>query len=284
MLKRKRSELSFDRSSEALSDDHACFSRKRQRNTSYRRVKRLRAKVKKNHNTLVLGNVVGSYRPKYAIGDMDEPYVGICTGLKEASDLQIQLSVMVSTTEDAAAKRLVLKEIRDWDVNGIIDKLDLYMAQLRNTLLQCDRETSDRQYAQTCRSQSSVKLSLIDDIGPEPPTSPHLHRSLANQERVREAGSSDSDSEGHGMEDDLAEHLASSTLSGAHCDRQLPLNKSQSTVFTCSLCSRRFNRQEHLKRHCQSLHTHDKPFKCDTCDKRFSRSDNLAQHRRVCET
>lgn len=48
--------------------------------------------------------------------------------------------------------------------------------------------------------------------------------------------------------------------------------------FVCSYCMRRFKRQEHLKRHVRSLHTHEKPFDCTICDKKFSRSDNLAQH------
>jgi len=49
----------------------------------------------------------------------------------------------------------------------------------------------------------------------------------------------------------------------------------------CTLCSRRFRRQEHLKRHYRSLHTHEKPFECSDCGKKFSRSDNLSQHQRT---
>lgn len=59
-------------------------------------------------------------------------------------------------------------------------------------------------------------------------------------------------------------------------------------TFVCTHCSRRFRRQEHLKRHFRSLHTHEKPFECGECGKTFSRSDNLAQHARthvkVCNT
>ncbi|KAL4865257.1 hypothetical protein BDV12DRAFT_200295 [Aspergillus spectabilis] len=63
--------------------------------------------------------------------------------------------------------------------------------------------------------------------------------------------------------------------------RKQSLTDDPSKTFVCTLCSRRFRRQEHLKRHYRSLHTHDKPFECGECGKKFSRSDNLAQHART---
>jgi 5-methylcytosine-specific restriction endonuclease McrA len=63
--------------------------------------------------------------------------------------------------------------------------------------------------------------------------------------------------------------------------RKQSLTEDPSKTFVCSLCSRRFRRQEHLKRHYRSLHTHDKPFECTDCGKKFSRSDNLSQHQRT---
>ena len=63
--------------------------------------------------------------------------------------------------------------------------------------------------------------------------------------------------------------------------RKQSLTDDPSKTFVCTLCSRRFRRQEHLKRHYRSLHTHDKPFECHECGKKFSRSDNLAQHART---
>lgn len=63
--------------------------------------------------------------------------------------------------------------------------------------------------------------------------------------------------------------------------RKQSLTEDPSKTFVCNLCNRRFRRQEHLKRHYRSLHTHDKPFECTDCGKKFSRSDNLSQHQRT---
>lgn len=63
--------------------------------------------------------------------------------------------------------------------------------------------------------------------------------------------------------------------------RKQSLTVDPSKTFVCHLCTRRFRRQEHLKRHFRSLHTKDKPFSCNECGKKFSRSDNLSQHART---
>ncbi|KAI9053373.1 hypothetical protein LZ554_002332 [Drepanopeziza brunnea f. sp. 'monogermtubi'] len=63
--------------------------------------------------------------------------------------------------------------------------------------------------------------------------------------------------------------------------RKQSLTEDPSKTFVCEICNRRFRRQEHLKRHYRSLHTHDKPFECHECGKKFSRSDNLSQHART---
>jgi len=63
--------------------------------------------------------------------------------------------------------------------------------------------------------------------------------------------------------------------------RKQSVTDDPTKTFVCNLCSRRFRRQEHLKRHYRSLHTHDKPFECTDCGKKFSRSDNLSQHQRT---
>jgi C2H2 transcription facotor len=74
---------------------------------------------------------------------------------------------------------------------------------------------------------------------------------------------------------------SSSTPSTSRRGRKQSLTEDPSKTFVCTLCSRRFRRQEHLKRHYRSLHTQDKPFECNECGKKFSRSDNLAQHART---
>ena len=63
--------------------------------------------------------------------------------------------------------------------------------------------------------------------------------------------------------------------------RKQSLTEDPSKTFVCQICGRRFRRQEHLKRHYRSLHTHEKPFECNECGKKFSRSDNLSQHART---
>jgi hypothetical protein len=63
--------------------------------------------------------------------------------------------------------------------------------------------------------------------------------------------------------------------------RKQSLTVDPTKTFACTLCDRRFRRQEHLKRHYRSLHTGDKPFECGDCGKKFSRSDNLSQHQRT---
>lgn len=75
--------------------------------------------------------------------------------------------------------------------------------------------------------------------------------------------------------------LSTPTLPIARRGRKQSLTEDPSKTFVCALCSRRFRRQEHLKRHYRSLHTHDKPFECNECGKKFSRSDNLSQHART---
>lgn len=118
-----------------------------------------------------------------------------------------------------------------------------------------------------------------------------------NQTQSTSAESSDQQSSGPQQSSSTSESQAGSsdstaatssmdaTSSGpqpiARRGRKQSLTDDPSKTFVCTLCSRRFRRQEHLKRHYRSLHTHDKPFECHECGKKFSRSDNLSQHART---
>ncbi|KAF2212900.1 hypothetical protein CERZMDRAFT_106070 [Cercospora zeae-maydis SCOH1-5] len=80
---------------------------------------------------------------------------------------------------------------------------------------------------------------------------------------------------------DTAASTPAQSSSVSRRGRKQSLTDDPSKTFVCTLCSRRFRRQEHLKRHYRSLHTHEKPFECSDCGKKFSRSDNLSQHQRT---
>ncbi|KAF2134313.1 C2H2 transcription factor-like protein [Dothidotthia symphoricarpi CBS 119687] len=101
------------------------------------------------------------------------------------------------------------------------------------------------------------------------------------------SGSSSQHHSGHESNADNAvgsssdEGAATSTQPTSRRGRKQSLTDDPSKTFVCTLCSRRFRRQEHLKRHVRSLHTHEKPFECTDCGKTFSRSDNLSQHQRT---
>lgn len=113
----------------------------------------------------------------------------------------------------------------------------------------------------------------------------HANDSSAEQEAdaqerssTRDSTAAPSDGNAAGSSTDTA---ATSVQPIARRGRKQSLTDDPSKTFVCTLCSRRFRRQEHLKRHYRSLHTHDKPFECHECGKKFSRSDNLSQHART---
>ena len=85
----------------------------------------------------------------------------------------------------------------------------------------------------------------------------------------------------HAVDSSSDEHGHSAQTPVSRRGRKQSLTEDPSKTFICTLCSRRFRRQEHLKRHYRSLHTREKPFECTDCGKKFSRSDNLSQHRRT---
>jgi hypothetical protein len=91
------------------------------------------------------------------------------------------------------------------------------------------------------------------------------------------SGRANNDNPMTSSDDNATTPMATSSRRG----RKQSLTVDPSKTFVCTLCNRRFRRQEHLKRHYRSLHTHDKPFECTDCGKKFSRSDNLSQHQRT---
>lgn len=152
-------------------------------------------------------------------------------------------------------------------------------------------EDSSAMMKTTKKRGSTKKSSKKSDTNPDLPDSD----TVVKQETQSHAGSSDHSSttqEISDARDSIAASdsnaVASSTDTAATSaqpiarrGRKQSLTDDPSKTFVCTLCSRRFRRQEHLKRHYRSLHTHDKPFECNECGKKFSRSDNLSQHART---
>lgn len=51
-----------------------------------------------------------------------------------------------------------------------------------------------------------------------------------------------------------------------------------SPSLVCNICSKSFERNEHLARH-MLTHTGNRPFQCDLCNKVFTRKEHLVRHR-----
>lgn len=125
------------------------------------------------------------------------------------------------------------------------------------------------------KSASPINEGRYDDVSEEIKTE-------AKEETPAPSDNGDDDSEGtratQGSEANTPSGQQSSTTRRG---RKQSLTNDPSKTFACTLCTRRFRRQEHLKRHYRSLHTGERPFECPDCGKKFSRSDNLAQHART---
>ncbi|KJX93915.1 transcription factor C2H2 Seb1 like protein [Zymoseptoria brevis] len=134
------------------------------------------------------------------------------------------------------------------------------------------------------------EFSMPDDSNAADVKSSSLKRKTAKKTEVSAEPSTQQDSTAPAstaasntsdVNDDSATPAQSSSNGVSRRGRKQSLTDDPSKTFVCTLCSRRFRRQEHLKRHYRSLHTHDKPFECTDCGKKFSRSDNLSQHQRT---
>ncbi|KAI9885425.1 MAG: hypothetical protein M1823_002773 [Watsoniomyces obsoletus] len=146
-----------------------------------------------------------------------------------------------------------------------------------------DSDASRRCSEYSCESQSAasnVEVNVVEDASY--PSAPASFRSFS------ESGASTSESGDHSAStEDGDSNVSDETRTSpprthvSRRGRKQSLTEDPSKTFVCDLCSRRFRRQEHLKRHYRSLHTQEKPFECGECGKKFSRSDNLAQHART---
>lgn len=134
-----------------------------------------------------------------------------------------------------------------------------------------------------CESHASKKLKKTKTDGSC--TKPAMNVAAESTNAVSPA-SAQNDSGSADNADAATPSVSSASASGLPAPptrrgRKQSLTEDPTKTFVCELCNRRFRRQEHLKRHYRSLHTHDKPFECTDCGKKFSRSDNLAQHART---
>ncbi|MCJ1231800.1 hypothetical protein MMC12_008479 [Toensbergia leucococca] len=144
------------------------------------------------------------------------------------------------------------------------------------------------------KKQQLLNLFSFDDEGPSvktaskalkqqrsSPQKTNPSRFKKKSQACKVAQISRSDSEFFGLHmDNNHSYTALTTQLVSHRGRKLNLT-DLSKRFVCTLCSGRFSRQAHLKRHSDTIHTDDKPFKCNECGKKFSRIDGLSQHQRT---
>lgn len=150
-----------------------------------------------------------------------------------------------------------------------------------------DSATDDSASEEMQSKKRTKKVSLQQPLSPESDISDFFGQDVpvnthgnASQSQKKSGQSNGSGSKGDsGAASSASDASASQPVSRR--GRKQSLTDDPSKTFVCNLCSRRFRRQEHLKRHYRSLHTQDKPFECNECGKKFSRSDNLAQHART---
>ncbi|KAL8703783.1 MAG: hypothetical protein Q9201_003048 [Fulgogasparrea decipioides] len=141
------------------------------------------------------------------------------------------------------------------------------------------KKRSASKKAAASKVQASTKSETPQDAqAPEDASSP---QQTSGQQQSTSAAESHSGSSDTNAVQSSAGTPAASAQPVSRRGRKQSLTEDPSKQFVCTLCSRRFRRQEHLKRHYRSLHTHDKPFECNECGKKFSRSDNLSQHART---
>lgn len=148
----------------------------------------------------------------------------------------------------------------------------------RSKKVRCDSDSTE--FDNLVRSRKyTVPMSAASAISAQEGAADPQQQSAASSQSGSEgiAASNGGQDFGAGSDAGNNAHQPSTNRRG----RKQSLTEDPSKTFVCEICNRRFRRQEHLKRHYRSLHTHDKPFECHECGKKFSRSDNLSQHART---
>ncbi|KAL5333545.1 hypothetical protein BJX70DRAFT_57119 [Aspergillus crustosus] len=188
---------------------------------------------------------LGEKRQRLGTYSLDEDEFLSQHGLEESEDLEISLSGLPTV-----------------DIDGFEGEMAVKKRSNRKSLKQVISTESDSDTLVGMQAQMPLTESAVESISsPEEQT----HDQSRQNSVVSASGS----------------ETTSAPVSVNRRGRKQSLTDDPSKTFVCTLCSRRFRRQEHLKRHYRSLHTHDKPFECGECGKKFSRSDNLAQHART---
>lgn len=131
--------------------------------------------------------------------------------------------------------------------------------------------------------QKKQSISEISSVGNQVPAESGSHSQTQSSSTQSNGSSNNSKADSSADATPASGKSESSSVQApvSRRGRKQSLTDDPSKTFVCTLCARRFRRQEHLKRHYRSLHTQDKPFECHECGKKFSRSDNLAQHSRT---
>ena len=137
------------------------------------------------------------------------------------------------------------------------------------------------EWTQTAQPQAESEEEPIEEPKIKKRSNRKSRKTTADEEAEAKALAACESSGDCCSDDGSVEDSESAPISVNRRGRKQSLTEDPSKTFVCTLCSRRFRRQEHLKRHYRSLHTQDKPFECNECGKKFSRSDNLAQHART---
>ncbi|CBF85299.1 protein msnA [Aspergillus nidulans FGSC A4] len=163
--------------------------------------------------------------------------------------------------------------------HGMDESEDLEMALPGLPTIQLDSSESQEDMASKKRgNRKSIRKS---ENGSEAFTGVQAQMSIDNAIEPTSRDHADCQARQNSVVSASGSETTSAPVSVNRRGRKQSLTDDPSKTFVCNLCSRRFRRQEHLKRHYRSLHTQDKPFECGECGKKFSRSDNLAQHART---